>query len=252
MLKLEEKLKEKYDIDRCQWEKESFYSLIWRRLSLPITFLLAKTRISANQVSILSLVFGILAAFSYSYGTPDYLILGSFLLFVYQLLDNVDGEIARLKKQTSVKGRLYDNYTGVIKDCFLIFGLTIGFSRQMESINIFYLEENIPTWYLGFSILILWFLPSKLYSEMRALMGKEGFDNLKKKSIKPFAGRVDERIGFVKSPTKLYSVLISGLIRGNVIMILAAINQLPLLFAFLICAGFIRTTVNSYVLLSRL
>ena len=83
--------------------------LLFRRVSIYITWCLLHTRITANQATVLSLltafaglgVLGIGARWSWAVGLA--------LLMAYHLLDRVDGEIARYRGVTSIHGIYLDN-----------------------------------------------------------------------------------------------------------------------------------------------
>jgi len=81
------------------------YNLLYRKPSIYVTFVLSKTSISANQVSLLVLMFGILAAAA-AYTGQVYLAI--VLAYLNLLFDGVDGEIARLRNVFSLKGVYLD------------------------------------------------------------------------------------------------------------------------------------------------
>ncbi len=107
--------------------ERSLFPLI-RLLSGPITGILAKTPISANQVTALSLVFGLSSGWFIAGGDHQSALLGAVLLVVCYVLDNSDGEIARLKNQSSTFGMHFDTAVDWIVHSVFFVALGIGVS----------------------------------------------------------------------------------------------------------------------------
>jgi len=87
--------------------RESYVGLFSRRFSIYVTRALIPTRITPNQITVLSvLVFFLGTAF---FIKPDlsYQLIGCALIFFSIILDGCDGEIARYKKNGSIAGTLY-------------------------------------------------------------------------------------------------------------------------------------------------
>ena len=93
------------------------------RASIYLTWLLLHTSITPNQVTLLSLIFGLLSAVSYfSYGALPFII--GFILFQFHvILDVVDGEIARYRKISSVGGAYLDYVSHYIVYPLIMFGI---------------------------------------------------------------------------------------------------------------------------------
>ncbi len=101
-----------------------------RRMSLPLSILLVRTPITANQISlgILSLGFG--AAWLFSRGTYTACLLGALMSLAASILDGCDGEVARLKYQESAFGCWLET-VGDYTYYFAIFiGITVGAVRS--------------------------------------------------------------------------------------------------------------------------
>ena len=78
-------------------------------LAVPLTRALARTGVSPNAISWLSLVFGIPIVFAFSSGERWGLIVGAILWYLSFLLDCVDGKLARLKGIASERGKKLDS-----------------------------------------------------------------------------------------------------------------------------------------------
>ena len=81
-----------------------------RHFSYPVTRLLVRTPITPNQITALSLVFGLGAGIVCL--KADYLsiLIGAILFLICYVLDNCDGEIARLKNMQSRFGMRFDTF----------------------------------------------------------------------------------------------------------------------------------------------
>lgn len=103
-------------------------SLFYRKISIYLTRILLFTPITANQVTILGLIIGIISAFFFSGG--NYLI-GAFLFMFAILLDFSDGEIARYRNNPTIKGVFLDIISHYIIDPLMFLGISIGVFKEM-------------------------------------------------------------------------------------------------------------------------
>jgi hypothetical protein len=83
------------------------YTLL-RDLSVYVTWALLHTSITANQVTLLSILFGLAGVALLALGSPLLGVLGCGLVWCYILLDKVDGEVARYRRAQSLRGILLD------------------------------------------------------------------------------------------------------------------------------------------------
>lgn len=97
-----------------------------RGLSSRLTAILAKTPVTPNLVTLCGLAFGVLAGFAMAGGTRGALLAGAALLHVAFILDNCDGELARLKNKASVFGKRLDMTCDLLVDFALWTGLGAG------------------------------------------------------------------------------------------------------------------------------
>ena len=79
-----------------------------RRISLALTRRLVGTRITPNQMTLVSLTIGLLGAPFFLSAEPWHQIAGSLLFLTHSILDGCDGELARLKFQESPTGARLD------------------------------------------------------------------------------------------------------------------------------------------------
>jgi phosphatidylglycerophosphate synthase len=120
-------------VDRQRAEKKIktlFGWLFFRRLSLPLALLLARTPIRPSQITAAGLAFGLAGAALMATGHYALLVTGGVLAVVAKLLDAVDGEVARAKHLDSSAGYVADGLVDRVRDTAVIVGLGVGAFRM--------------------------------------------------------------------------------------------------------------------------
>ena len=95
-----------------------------RPLSIRFSRHLAKLNITPNQISLFSFLCSLLAAGLFVMGGYISLLIGGVLAQFASIIDGCDGEVARLKYQSSDFGGWFDAVLDRYADAFLLFGLT--------------------------------------------------------------------------------------------------------------------------------
>ncbi len=107
---------------------KSYDGPVSRYLNRPISVLfsrqLAKFDITPNQISVFSFLCSVLAAGLFVLGGYPALLSGGVLAQFASIIDGCDGEVARLKYQSSGFGGWFDAVLDRYADAFLLFGLT--------------------------------------------------------------------------------------------------------------------------------
>ena len=93
-----------------------------RKASKPMARLLAKTRVTPNQVSWAAFGIAILSFISFVLGQN---IIGGLLVQLSSIVDGVDGDLARLKGMTSTFGGFLDSVLDRYVDILVVLGLTL-------------------------------------------------------------------------------------------------------------------------------
>ncbi|MBF0186626.1 MAG: CDP-alcohol phosphatidyltransferase family protein [Magnetococcales bacterium] len=121
-----EKQSSTYRENPANWEA----LFVTRRISPWITYLLHTTSITPNQVTAMWVVSGIIGALLLIPGQYALSLIGIFLLWVAWVLDNVDGELARVKGIFSSRGDLMDMLGHQIHLPLAMGSLTAGVALQ--------------------------------------------------------------------------------------------------------------------------
>ena len=95
-----------------------------RPLSVWISRYLVQRNVTPNQISLFSFLCSLLAAGLFALGGYFALFLGGVLAQFASIIDGCDGEVARLKYQSSDFGGWFDAVLDRYADAFLLFGLT--------------------------------------------------------------------------------------------------------------------------------
>ena len=103
----------------------SIFPLI-RALSRPVTDVLARLPISPNQITAASLVLGLGAAWAAAEATQAWALAAGLLMTGAYVLDNCDGEIARLKNQCSRFGMHFDTFVDWAVHTAFFWALGVG------------------------------------------------------------------------------------------------------------------------------
>ncbi|MCX4978245.1 CDP-alcohol phosphatidyltransferase family protein [Streptomyces sp. NBC_00620] len=96
--------------------------LYMREISLRVDPFLVNSRITPNQLTYLMVVAGVLAGAALLIPGLTGALLGAILIQLYLLLDCVDGEIARWRKQTSITGVYLDRIGHYLSEAALLVG----------------------------------------------------------------------------------------------------------------------------------
>jgi phosphatidylglycerophosphate synthase len=121
-------------------EVEEVFDLIFYR---PLAFLFVKliygTNITPNQITILSLSFGIAGGIALSFGTVQSILLAAFLFITFNVLDCSDGQLARLKGNGTEFGRILDGMADYMVSTSAYLGIGFGFANHSSNPLLYWL-----------------------------------------------------------------------------------------------------------------
>ncbi len=134
-----------------------------RPLSTLLSRHLAKLPVTPTQISVFSFLCSLLAAGLFALGGYLSLLLGGVLAQFASIIDGCDGEVARLRYQTSDFGGWFDAVLDRYADAFLLFGLTL---------HLLAVEANGWVLLIGFMAIIGSFMLSYTADKYDSLMRK--------------------------------------------------------------------------------
>jgi phosphatidylglycerophosphate synthase len=110
-------------------DAEELFDLFFYR---PIAFVLVKIiyrlPVTPNQVTVSSMICGLVAAWYFSVGIGFSLMWGALWYMVGNILDCADGQLARLQKSGTPLGRLVDGIADYISSFAIFIGIGMGFA----------------------------------------------------------------------------------------------------------------------------
>lgn len=115
-------------------EVEEFFDLYFYR---PLGFILVKgvynTDITPNQLTLISMILGILGGICYSFGDYKAFMAGAILYLLYDVFDCSDGQLARLKNNGTAVGRILDGIADYVVSIALYVGLGFGLTNNSSN-----------------------------------------------------------------------------------------------------------------------
>ncbi|HEX3033576.1 MAG TPA: CDP-alcohol phosphatidyltransferase family protein, partial [Thermodesulfobacteriota bacterium] len=94
------------------------------KISLPISRILVRTRLTPNMISVLINIIGMLSGPFYALGQP---VLGALFLEIATILDRCDGEVARAKLMETKRGQWVDTISDQFTVLSFIIGVPVGY-----------------------------------------------------------------------------------------------------------------------------
>lgn len=104
-----------------------------RKVSGFISKLSIKTPVTPNQITVLSLILGLLSGLFFAFGGYTFNIIAGFLYFSSVVFDQCDGEIARLKYMQSDYGNILDIICDTVVNAAIVIGITYSIYMTSDS-----------------------------------------------------------------------------------------------------------------------
>lgn len=122
----------------------------------PSAFLLVKaiyrTPITPNQITLFSILVGVLAGLGYGFGRRGTVLAGAALYAFSIVLDCADGQLARLKRNGTPLGRLLDGLVDYIVGFSVFVGLAVGFAPHGRGLRWAFLLAGLAVSYISHTI----------------------------------------------------------------------------------------------------
>ena len=127
---------------------------LWYFYNGSVVRMLYSTRITPNQITVLSFFVGLLSMGFYVSGRSDSLVWGAIFLYGKVLLDNIDGNLARVRGTSSRSGRFLDSLTDFLVTVMIYIGISFYLVRT---------TGDNGFWFLGFFGLLACFMQSTFF-----------------------------------------------------------------------------------------
>ena len=109
----------------------------------PLAFVLVKaiyhTQITPNQLTLASMVLGIVGGAAYAFGTPLAFVVGAVFYLLYDVVDCSDGQLARLKHAGTPIGRILDGVADYTASLAAYVGIGIGYACRSDHVLLMWL-----------------------------------------------------------------------------------------------------------------
>lgn len=188
---------------------------ITRPYSIFFSFLFVKCGISANMVTLLSLLFAIIGSLLYLFNTPTFDILALVCFNLWYVMDCCDGEVARIKEETSKFGVFLDQIMHVTSAPLMALSITYHF---------YVIEDEIIFFVMGFLYISAVYIIQNLHMIIYYIWAGNNRINKTNKKIK-----VQKSFSSNSTSTNMKRMLrsFSGFYSRN-------IHRIPMLIIFLI------------------
>lgn len=133
--------------DHIEEERANFpyVGYVLRKISPYFTKFFLQHGITANQVSTLSILTGITVNITFAFGDYYLILLGCFLYQLWNILDLVDGELARVSGVKTAGGKYLETINEPITECGFILCYGIGLSKILN-------DKEFVFWGLFFAL----------------------------------------------------------------------------------------------------
>lgn len=135
---------------RAEAKNSYFAFYIGRPLSYILTIPLLYTKILPNTVTVISIFFLIIGYVLFTIGhSTEIFLLGLLMIFLWNMGDGIDGNIARYKDIKSENGDLLDTLGGYLAMCMIILGMgNVAFNDPQGHV---YINNQLPIVLSGIS-----------------------------------------------------------------------------------------------------
>lgn len=111
---------------------EIFYKYFTRYVSAYLTEIIFKTNITPNFISWIMLLCGMCAVYFLSLNNSFSILIAAILFILHNILDTLDGDLARVRSQTSKLGKFIDQITHALINPSIFFALYFRFNEHSE------------------------------------------------------------------------------------------------------------------------
>ena len=141
--------------------------LIYRPLSFPLTWLSLKLNIKPNYITLLTIIISIFLIFLFQSDFILYKYIACLLMFIFLILDCVDGNIARTTKKSNKLGEFLDLFSGLLFWSVIFPSISIGLNNN----EIIFMEYKFILIHIGYTIPILFLFSRFISQQTKKIIG---------------------------------------------------------------------------------
>ena len=206
-----------------------------RPVSYLFTYFFLLFDISANQVSILSAIVGVLSSCIFLFFDYEYYFAGAILIIICAIFDASDGTIARYKKTSSSHGEYVDAVAMYISVAFIYLSIGYAVDSNIEMVEVYLRQINFS---LLSSITAIFDVLMRLFHNRYIVGGFESsFQDIKYQEDKFFSLR---RLSKELTITGFYGPIVLAAVFMNML-------QWVVLIYFIINVVGILTVLNKFI-----
>lgn len=196
---------------RAMAHNDFFAFYVGRPISYILTIPFLYTNIMPNTISLLSMIPLVIGFIIFYLATSkNMLVIGWILFFLWNLLDGVDGNVARYRKQFSKMGSVYDAMSGYLAMVLTFFSVGIAAAHFNGSVDMLIsVDKNIYIILGALSGVFVIFPRLVMHKAISTLMDESSVKNVKEKE------------NF--SPIKVFALNLSSVTGGAQVLMLIAI-----------------------------
>lgn len=149
-----------------------------KRISLPISLLLAKMRVTPNTITVINMFIGLCAGIGAAGRTYTGVLIGAILFQLASIIDGCDGEVAKLTYRTSKFGQYIDSISDNLSLAAFLTGMMIHQYRISDSYMAFVFGGSLILGALSLLAIMSDFLKRKTNSASFVTFDKEFLQKL--------------------------------------------------------------------------
>ncbi len=112
--------------------EETLDLIVYRPLGFLLVKAVYRTSITPNQLTFLALIAGAISGHFFSLGTAHAFVIGGLMYFLFNVLDCSDGQLARLKRNGTIAGRIIDGIADYVSGILVYLGIGIGYVNYQQ------------------------------------------------------------------------------------------------------------------------
>ncbi len=138
---------------------------VTHRLSFYVVYACYRLKLSPNQVTLLSVILGVLSSILFICPAPSSVFLAALMLECYYVMDAVDGQLSRLTHQYSKTGAFFDVFGNFVIPPLVLIGIGVG--QYFAYKNLIWIILGILASMGAIWLSVIWEIRGKIIAESK-------------------------------------------------------------------------------------